>query len=79
MPSQVRDATDRLAAVQTKLDEAEGAAAPHLARIDATGHVLRQAEHDVTVARLKERVAGLSFEPPTRRGRGAEIETLAMG
>lgn len=79
MAAHVRDASDRLATAQTKLDEAERGAEPHLADIKAAEHALRQAEHDASATRLSERFAGLSFEPPTRGGHGAELNNPRTG
>lgn len=79
MAAQVRHASDRLETAQTNLGEAERAASPHIERIEAAENALRQAAHDATETRLKERVAGVVLEPPTRGGRGAEIKTAGHG
>ena len=79
MAALVRDASNRVAAAQIELDETTRAVEPHLARITAAEHALRQAEHEVTATRLRQRLSGLSLEAPTRGERGAEIKRSGHG
>ena len=75
MTAQLRAASDVLDAARSKVDELELLAAPHTVRVDAAEQGLRQAEHDASMARVKERLDGLSLEPPSQTSeRGVGIE-----
>lgn len=62
MTAQLRAASDALDAARSKVEVLELAAAPHTAGIDAAEKDLRQAEHDASVARMRESVG-----PPVPR------------
>ena len=60
------DAADRVAAARDGLAEAQERAAPHLAVIDAASAQVREAEHAVGSARLRERLDALTRLAPER-------------
>lgn len=70
------DASARLSDARLRLAQAEDAAAPHLAVINAAEARLRQAEHDPTAARIRDRPDQLTRSTPARsldRGTGIEL------
>ena len=66
MAALLRDATDALDAARARVEGLKHAAAPHAARINAAEGNLRRAEHDASVARIRDRLDRLSMRPPTR-------------
>lgn len=66
MASLVRDAADALESALSKVEVFERAAAPHTARIGEAENNLREAEHEASVARIRERLDRLAIEPPSR-------------
>jgi hypothetical protein len=80
MTTLLRDASDALDLARSKVEVLERAMAPHTARIDAAEKDLRQAEHDASVARIRDRLDRLSLEPPSRTiERGVGIEPPGLG
>jgi hypothetical protein len=55
MVSLLRDASDALDAALARVEVLERDAAPHTVRIDTAEQTLRQAEHDASVARIRDR------------------------
>lgn len=79
MTAQLRAASDVLDATRSKVDELELLAAPRTARVDAGEQRLRQAERDASMARIKERLDGLSLEPPSQtKERSVGIEAPGL-
>lgn len=66
MASLVRDASEALQAALSKVEVLERAAAPHTARVGAPENDLRWAEHEASVARIRDRLDRLRIEPPSR-------------
>jgi hypothetical protein len=80
LTSLVRDASDAVEGARANVEDHERAAAPHTARIDSAQNDLHEAEHQASVARLRDRLDRLHLEPPARTiERGAGIEPPGLG
>jgi hypothetical protein len=70
-------ASDTPAAAWSRLDVAERAAAPHVARVDAAASNVHRAEREAHNARIRRRLQRLTVEPSLRGiDRSLEIEAL---
>jgi conjugative relaxase-like TrwC/TraI family protein len=65
MNASMHEASNAMAAARAEVDELNRAATPALARIDAAESILRRAENEATLERLKIRLEGVSLDRPT--------------
>lgn len=80
MAALLRDASDAPDGARSKVEVLERAAAPHAARIDEAEKDLKRAEHEPSVARIRDRLDRMSLEPPSRTvERGVGIEPPGLG
>jgi AAA domain len=62
----VEQASERLAAAEARVEDAERIAAPYRARVRAAETSVQQAHHEATVASIRNRLDNLSLQPPAR-------------
>jgi len=62
----VEQASERLAAAEARVEDAERIAAPYRARVRAAETSVQQAHHEATVAHIRNRLDNLSLRPPAR-------------
>lgn len=63
--SQLRAASDESDAAQTKVEVLERNAAPYAVHVHAADQALRQAEHEASMAKIRDRFERMSLEPPS--------------
>ena len=59
-------ASERLAAAEARLEDAERVAAPYRERVRAAETSVQQAHREATVSRIRNRLDVLSLRPPAR-------------
>jgi hypothetical protein len=75
MSALVDDAMTALDAERSKVALLEAAAEPHVTRIHVAEANLHRAEHEVSLARISDRLDRLTLEPPSRTiDRGVSVD-----